>query len=457
MNLNRLLQTQSVPLPEDILKRKWAGDFQGALRAIDARLEKDIAPLLRDRLTMERALIARLPIQYPYTKAEALAAIQKRIPGFTEAEFDRIDRDGGMDFIYVNGQPRYFESIPSTVIDWDRKYLALSGSDASGSRPILDDAIREMKQKGSLGYRVKFQVSYRVDDDAFVPGANYRVHLPLPKPCAQQSNIEITVQDGGYIAPETAPQRTVFYERILTENGPFTVSYAYDSRVHYVDLSACPDIVTPLYQGVPAPNAADLQELWPHIQFTPYLVELAKTVKGELTDKILIARACYDYVTTRVTYAYLRDYALIDCMTDYMALGLRGDCGAQTLLFMALCRLNGIPARWQSGTNARTDSTGAHDWCQIYLEPYGWVLCDVSFGGGAWHAGQMERWHFYFGNLDPFRMVANDRYMAEFDPPSRDLRSDPFDNQSGECEIDGKAIGSEQRTVRRGLELERLD
>ncbi len=456
MNLNHLLKTQSVPLPEDILKRKWAGDFDGCLAAIDARLERDITPLLRDRLTLERALITRLPVQYPYTKMEALAAIRERIPGFTEAEFDQVDRDGGMDFIYVHGEPRYFESVASTILDWDRKYLALSGSDASGERPIHDQAIAELKLKGTLGYRVRMKVSYRVNDEAFVPGETYRVHLPVPKPCAQQSNIRITAERDGYIAPESAPQRTVYYERNLAENRPFTVEYAYDSRIHYIDPIARPDIVTPLYPGVPQPTAEDLKELWPHLQFTPCLVELAKVIRGELTDKILIARACYDYVTTHVTYAYLRDYVLIDCMTDYMALGLRGDCGAQTLLFMGLCRLNGIPARWQSGTNARPDSTGSHDWCQFYVEPYGWLLADPSVGGGAWHAGQKERWHFYFGNLDPFRMIANDRYMADFDPPSRLLRGDPYDNQSGECEMGGRTLGTEERTVERALMLQRL-
>ena len=36
------LKYLAVPLPEDILKRKWAGDLEGAVRAIDMRLEKEL-------------------------------------------------------------------------------------------------------------------------------------------------------------------------------------------------------------------------------------------------------------------------------------------------------------------------------------------------------------------------------------------------------------------------------
>ena len=456
MNMNELLKSQAAGLPEDILKRKWAGDFAGAIAAIDARLQRDIPELLKNRLLVERELIARLPAQYPYTKKEAVAAIQKQVPDFTEAEFDKMSLDGGVDFIYVQGEPRYFESVVSGALFWDKGLNARAGKHDSYDRPILDQAIADLKKEGSLGYRLTFKVEYHIDDKAFVPGETYRVHLPVPKPSAQQSNIDIAPQLGGIIAPESAHARTVFYERTLDKNEPFIVEYAYDSRVHYIDVHGRPDIVTPLYHGVPEPTADDLKEQWPHIAFTPYLVELAKELRGAVKDDILVARAIYDYVTKNVTYSFLRDYALIGDMAEYMALGLRGDCGAQAVLFITLCRLNGIPARWQSGTVAREDATGPHDWAQFYVEPYGWLFADPSFGGSAWRGGHTARWNFYFGNLDPFRMVANDMYMAPLLHEPDALRMDPYDNQSGECEVGGRTLQTEERTVKRTLKVEKL-
>jgi hypothetical protein len=55
------------------------------------------------------------------------------------------------------------------------------------------------------------------------------------------------------------------------------------------------------------------------------------------------------------------------------------DCGQEALLFITLCRLNGIPAHWETGWTTGPDKN-MHDWCEIYLAPYGWVPADVSYG-----------------------------------------------------------------------------
>ena len=113
----------------------------------------------------------------------------------------------------------------------------------------------------------------------------------------------------------------------------------------------------------------------------------------------MLARRFYDYCTKVGTYSFMREYfTLPDSIPDYYGTGLKGDCGVQALLFITLCRYAGIPAKWQSG---------------LFVT---------------------ERHDFYFGNLDPFRMVANSELQAEFDPPKQHLRIDPFDNQRGEAE-----------------------
>ena len=49
MKLDDRIRSLSMPLPEDILKRKWGGDLEGAIRAIDLRLETELPDLLRQR------------------------------------------------------------------------------------------------------------------------------------------------------------------------------------------------------------------------------------------------------------------------------------------------------------------------------------------------------------------------------------------------------------------------
>ena len=45
-------------------------------------------------------------------------------------------------------------------------------------------------------------------------------------------------------------------------------------------------------------------------------------------------------------YRFVRDYSGIDNISEYCAAALRGDCGVQALLFIVLCRILGIPAKW---------------------------------------------------------------------------------------------------------------
>ena len=72
---------------------------------------------------------------------------------------------------------------------------------------------------------------------------------------------------------------------------------------------------------------------------------------------------------------------------------------------------------------------------------------DCSFGGGGVRAGSALRQAFYFGNLDPWRMVANRAYYAPFTPAKRFCRTDPYDNQRGEIETEtGGLTGSQFRT-----------
>jgi transglutaminase-like putative cysteine protease len=104
------------------------------------------------------------------------------------------------------------------------------------------------------------------------------------------------------------------------------------------------------------------------------------------------------------------------------------------LLFITLCRCSGIPAGWQSGLITRPDFCGAHDWATFYIAPFGWLYADPSFGTGAVRQKNEERRLFYFGNLDPFRMVANTQFQTDFTNPKDFWRADPYDNQSGEIE-----------------------
>jgi len=436
------LESLVYELPDDILKARFSGDIERAKELIDARLLKtNITPMLRDRLIVEKELLSRLPLRYPYTREKAIEIGKKRINGFTEEEFDECEKNGDIDYIYIGGEKRYISSCIGALIQMHTP-LYYRQADYKNEPDESEIARLEMIEKGELAYRIKMKPTVKVDDDKFIPGEVYTAHLPIPAPAAQQpaDKIVIEADNDGFIAPADEMQRTVCYKRFMKENAPFTVTYTYENRVKYVDpFKDAPHIVYP--DALPVCED-DLSENNPQIVFSPYLKALAKEIAGDETRPLCLAKRVYDYVTQFVRYSYMRSYILVERHPDFTAINQKGDCGMQAILFITLCRILGVPARWQSGRTAESTHSGCHDWAQFYTEEFGWLFADPSYGGGAWRKGNLARWNFYFGNLDPFRMIANRRYYAGFNPAKRFECYDPYDNQDGEVECTSRGFDS---------------
>ena len=433
MNIEALVRSLATPLPEDILKRKWAGDLEGAQAAIRRRLAGELPQGLRDRLMVEQERLHRLPTQYPWNREQAFAKLCELVPDITEAEFDDLELDGKIDFLYLQGEKRYFVRFHRTLVKTIPALMARSGGRTDGVSPWLDPMIEELRTTGHLGYRITLQGAMHLEDSAFVPGV-YRAHLPVPAPCAQQREIQIEAP-GAELAPEDAPARTAYVERAMDKWEDIPLTYTYVNEIRYADPLHQPTPDVPLYPNARPVEPADLAEEAPYLRFTPYLRQLAAELAGAETEPVRKAKRFYDFVTQKVQYSFMRDYFQIDDLGEYCAVNLKGDCGLQALLFILLCRISGIPARWQSGLTIDEDYVGSHDWAQFYVPGWGWLFADPSYGGGAWRNGNPVRHAFYFGNLDPMRMVANRCFQGELTPVKQQLRIDPYDNQSGELEL----------------------
>ena len=154
-------------------------------------------------------------------------------------------------------------------------------------------------------------------------------------------------------------------------------------------------------------------------------------------------------MTRNVDYRFQPAYLLLDSIADGCAHSLRADCGVFALTFIALCRLGGVPARWQSGLYVTPERVGNHDWAMFYVEGLGWLWADCSFGSAARREGDEARRRFYFGNLGPWRMPANSAFFSPLTPADEALRNDPFDNQLGEMCVDGRGLTSYDFEVER--------
>ncbi|MGI6230432.1 MAG: transglutaminase-like domain-containing protein [Tractidigestivibacter sp.] len=436
-------------LPPEIERAKQAGDLKRALRLIDAALADDARAELAPLLRAERCRIMRTPQEYCITRDQALAAMRKEIASFSTDELDALVNRGRIDWRMVDGEMRFLPSWMDSL----RFYPAeVPGIHSPESRNLAarDALLAEMRENGVAARRITLRAHIRPLVDVERNGV-VRAWLPVPASCPQQSRIEILdATPGVRVAPEDAPQRTAHWESRGAGRRGFEVTYRYDIRAQYVspDQIACSG-EQPTF---------DLGEEEPHIVFTPYLRRLTERVTSGCSTPLERARAIYDWICENVDYRFQPPYLLLDSLADSAAKSLRADCGVFATLFITMCRIAGIPARWQSGLSVRPDGVGCHDWAMFYIAPHGWLWADCSFGSAARREGDEDRREFYFGNLDPWRMVANCQLFAQLDPPDLALREDPFDNQLGEMSVDGVGLTRHQMERTVGLvSMERLE
>ena len=444
MRINDHFRYLNIGLPEDILRRKMHGDFEGAIRLIDRRLDDESTPqALRSCLIVQREIISRVEMDYPYTKEDAIAIIREHIPNFEETEFDERMDNGRIRWIYVNGEVRIFNRFFQSMVKADPPFAARAGVTLPGVestvnknvKGLIDRTIEKMKENGSMTNRIRIRATMKVKDEAFEKGMFIRAHLPIPAQCEQQSEIVIEKMypENGQIAPIDAPQRTICWEETMEENHEFMVEYSYLHKAVFHDTE---------HMGPSNENQPDFytQEEAPHIVFTPYIKELVKTLTEGVTDPLEKARIFYDFITLNMKYTFMPAYFGLENIAETCARSYTGDCGVFALLFITLCRCAGIPACWQSGLTAEPDFCGGHDWARFYVAPHGWMFADTSYGTGAVRLEKEERRKFYFGNLDPFRMVANSEFMAPFTVDKDHWRADPYDNQIGEMETTDRGL-----------------
>ncbi|MCQ2547398.1 MAG: transglutaminase-like domain-containing protein [Clostridia bacterium] len=446
------LKYLNTPLPENILKEKWSGHFDLARKMIEYRLENEnVSKAMKARLELELQNMQLFEERYTYTEDEAVKAVQKRIPDFTREELEELRINGKVDYAYINGELRFLDSFVGTLFGsfgkefWPR---AVEEEPADDNANLINDFVLKYKDKDEAKAFIHVKHEIYIDDEEVEEGKILKLHIPLPHETDELSEVKLIAADP---IPDKLPsidelQPTAYFEFEYKKGMRPFVEYSLINTMKIHDTSKLDlDLIMEAYEkeGYPKNVQKYLEEKAPHIVFTPYLKDLCAEIVGDEVNPLLKARAIYDWVTQNVKYRYMREYASIDNIPEYIAAGRRGDCGVQGLIFITLCRIAGVPAYWQSGLDAEPNSVGEHDWAKFYIPAVGWMYCDPSFGTSAWRNQNMDKWNFYFGNLDPYRLPFNNDVQEELVPAKKFPRKDPYDNQTGEAEYDDKGFTAE--------------
>jgi len=169
--------------------------------------------------------------------------------------------------------------------------------------------------------------------------------------------------------------------------------------------------------------------------FTPEIRATAAEIVGDETNPLRKAQRIFRWISENVRYCAELEYSTIPNISAKALRTRQGDCGVQGLLFITLCRAAGVPARWQSGWETLPGDWNMHDWTEFYVEPWGWLPADPSYGLQTHPDPAVQE--FYCGHMDAYRLIVNVDYGRPLDPPKTSFRSEPADFQRGEIEIDG--------------------
>jgi len=435
------------PAINDVIELIDAGDFEAAdTRIAEALRTTNLSDEAREALAFERERMRRILMDFTLTRDEVEARVRKQIPDLSEAEFARWDAQGLFEHQRIDGKRLYFNRSPSNLFRLSAEALARRDpklppiSDGPMSSPNAHH--REVRDQALAAHRnsvaprrVRVTQTLSVKADAVPAGETVRAWIPYPRARpGQQEDIRFLESTPAkhLIAPESTLQRTVYLEKPAQAGQPTAFSISYELTVYgqYVDIDAdkiVPATITPELAPFVAERA-------PHVVFTDAMRLFSAQVVGDEKNPYRIAQKLFAAVD-RIPWAGAREYSTIANIGDYALRTGHADCGQQTLLLITLLRMNGIPARWQSGmVYSDGDYWNLHDWGWMYLAPYGWVPMDVTTG--RFDAASGLEW-FYLGGFDAYRIAFNDDYGRDFVPAKKFFRSETVDLQRGEAEWRG--------------------
>jgi len=364
---------------------------------------------------------------------------------------ERWEAQKSLEFKIIDGEKRYFAWAARNLfrIDaemkkiWAAQHPGVEISSGSGAKLVLDvhnaqviKAANASQQRFVEPRRLHIKQSVEVLADEVPAGEMVKCWIPYPRYIPdRQVNIDLiqTFPAEYQLAASDALQRTIYMEKPAIAGEPTTFSVEYEFTSHGVFQAIDADLVTPLKDSQSLHKY--LREEAPHIVFTEGLKALSKEIVGDEQNPYRKAQLLFAWVDENTPWASAREYSSIPCIPEYALENHHGDCGIQTLFFITLCRINGIPARWQSGWELQPPDDSMHDWGMIYFEPYGWVPMDVTYGLRKSSDPQLH-W-FYLSGMDSYRIIFNDDISQAFTPPKQHFRSETVDSQRGEVEWSG--------------------
>ncbi len=160
----------------------------------------------------------------------------------------------------------------------------------------------------------------------------------------------------------------------LEPGATFTLSRTYEGTLNEYH---------PAFDAATVPAVYDtLDPVWlfytksePFVELTPEIRRASAEARGDAAHPMDRARSIFQWVRGHMTYVYPPPAR--GCLSA-LETG-RGDCGQYADLFVALCRADGIPARFVGGlVIVESGAVGSHAWAEIMMPDGSWWPMDAT-------------------------------------------------------------------------------
>jgi len=431
---------------DDLFKN---GEFKKAASEIYSLLsDNKLSPAQVYDLRFTLDLMERIKKDFTKSREEVKAFLIKYYPAVTDEQLDAWEAKRALEVKLIDGEKKYFKLAARNLFRIDRD-AKKRWEEVEGKSPdlldeflldLLPDVIKESKKRETrLVNPVTIKVKYTltVKPNAVPPGEIVRCWLPYPAEVRdRQTGVEFISAnyENFVIAPYTATHRSIYLEAPAEKDSPlvFEVEYKFKSYSEFNNIDFTKkytiDTTSDLYDIYTA-------ERLPHIPFTDELKALSGRIIGTETEPVKKFKLIYEWINDNIPWAGALEYSTIPDIASYCHQNMHGDCGIQSLLFITLCRMNGIPAKWQSGWMLHPPEVNLHDWAEVYFNETGWIPVDQSFKLKPSDDPVVR--YYYLGNTDNYHFIVNDDFSGEFFPAKIHPRSETVDFQRGEVEWRG--------------------
>lgn len=255
------------------------------------------------------------------------------------------------------------------------------------------------QQRGNPRH-ARVQFSHYLTNEGPGPFTFIDFYVAIPPERSNQivSDLTMSPEPAGYFVDQYDQEVAYFHFADVAPGSRITVTLGVTAEIvdvrHEIDpdkvgdLSQVPDDIASLYTSNESKYKLE----------SPVLQGAAVEAIAAATNPYTVTLNIHDFVAERLYY--YKDGRWDDAETVYLQ--GHGSCTEYTWLFIALCRLNGIPARYVGSTLYRGDGYHKdeifHRWAEVYVPGYDWIPVDVTLD-------DLLRSHTYFGAHDKDHLV----------------------------------------------------